>query len=108
MTVRGGGYPTTPLASMPLLRMGLPPRSFAADAHGCIMVRILRGSTEYKVVTRTVSNWRALLGSFMSAAARMLALARRCVSRTVPADSVLTGFRDVTPRSATHAPQIDR
>ena len=40
MTIRGGGYPTTPLASMPLLRMGLPPRSFAVDAHGCIMVRI--------------------------------------------------------------------
>jgi hypothetical protein len=53
MTIRGGGYPTTPLASMPLLRMGLPPRSFAVDAHGCIMVRILSGSTEYKVVART-------------------------------------------------------
>jgi hypothetical protein len=43
----------TPLASMPLLRMGLPPRSFAVDAHGCIMVRIPTGSTEYKVVART-------------------------------------------------------
>jgi hypothetical protein len=53
MTIRGGGCPKNPLASMPLLRMGLPPRSFAADAHGCIMVRIPAGSTEYKVVTRT-------------------------------------------------------
>ena len=24
----------------PVLRMGPPPRSFSADAHGCIMVRI--------------------------------------------------------------------
>jgi hypothetical protein len=33
-------------------RLGLPPRSFAADAHDCIMVAIRFGSTEYKVVTR--------------------------------------------------------
>ena len=32
--------------------MGPPPRSFAADAHDCIMVRVL-GPTEYKAVTRT-------------------------------------------------------
>ena len=32
--------------------MGPPLRSFAADAHDCIMVRVL-GPTEYKVVTRT-------------------------------------------------------
>jgi hypothetical protein len=29
----------TPMASMPEKRMGLPPRSLAADAHDCIMVR---------------------------------------------------------------------
>ena len=29
------------MASMPPLRMGPPPRSFAADAHACIMVRAL-------------------------------------------------------------------
>jgi hypothetical protein len=33
--------------------MGPPPRSFAADAHGCIMVRVL-GPTEYKVVARLI------------------------------------------------------
>jgi hypothetical protein len=32
---------------------GPPPRSFAADAHGCIMVRVL-GLTEYKVVARLI------------------------------------------------------
>ena len=81
MTIRGGGYPTTPLASMPLLRMGLPPRSFAADAHGCIMVRIPPGSTEYKVVTRTrvqlasspriIREWRGGTDAFASPATRL-------------------------------------
>jgi hypothetical protein len=33
--------------------MGPPPRSFAADAHGCIMVRV-PGPTEYKVVARLI------------------------------------------------------
>jgi hypothetical protein len=33
--------------------MGPPPRSFAADAPGCIMVRV-PGPTEYKVVARLI------------------------------------------------------
>ena len=33
--------------------MGPPPRSFAADAHDCIMVRVL-GPTAYKVVARLI------------------------------------------------------
>jgi hypothetical protein len=32
--------------------MDPPPRSFAADAHDCIMVAIPLGSTEYKFVAR--------------------------------------------------------
>ena len=36
MMVRGGGFPTSPLAFMPIGRMGPPLRSFAADAHDCI------------------------------------------------------------------------
>ncbi len=51
MTVRGGGTPTSPLAFMPTGRMGPPLRSFAADAHDCIMVRVF-GPTGYKVVAR--------------------------------------------------------
>ena len=51
MTVRGGGIPRRPLAFTPNGRMGPPLRSFAADAHDCIMVRVL-GPTEYKVVAR--------------------------------------------------------
>src|SRR5262245_10819674 len=41
MTVRGGGFPTSPLAFMPIGRMGPPLRSFAADAHDCIVVPVL-------------------------------------------------------------------
>ena len=51
MTVRGGGIPRSPLAFMPNGRMGPPLRSFAADAHDCIMVRVF-GPTGYKVVAR--------------------------------------------------------
>ena len=40
MTVRVGSR-SPPLAFMPGKRMGPPPRSFAADAHECIMVRVL-------------------------------------------------------------------
>src|SRR5712691_2949775 len=32
--------------------MGLPSRSFAADAHHCIMVQVRTGPTEYKCVAR--------------------------------------------------------
>jgi hypothetical protein len=42
-----------PWLSMPKGRMGPPLRSFAADAHDCIMVRVL-GPTEYKVVARLI------------------------------------------------------
>src|SRR4249920_2783151 len=51
ITVRGGGIPTGPLAFKPNGRMDPPLRSFAADAHDCIMVRVL-GPTEYKVAAR--------------------------------------------------------
>jgi hypothetical protein len=39
---------------MPKGRMGPPLRSFAADAHDCIMVRVL-GPTGYKVVARVIA-----------------------------------------------------
>src|SRR5262252_10700928 len=54
-TIRGGGDPQASMARMPWERMGPPPRSLAADAHGCIMVggsRQARPSIEYKVVAR--------------------------------------------------------
>ncbi len=52
LTIRGGGNPLIPMAFMPRNRLGPPPRSFAADAHDCIMVRVSTDPTEYKVVAR--------------------------------------------------------
>ena len=43
MPIRGGGTSSEPMALMPPKRMAPPPRSFATDAHGCIMVRIPHG-----------------------------------------------------------------
>jgi hypothetical protein len=41
-----------------------PPRSFADDAHNCIMVRSTHGSTEYNVVAGDFcARWQAPLGS---------------------------------------------
>ena len=40
MMIRGGGHPKHRMVSTPFSRMGPPPRSFAADAHDCIMVWI--------------------------------------------------------------------
>jgi hypothetical protein len=37
----------------PYIRMGPPPRSLAAEANDCFMVRLLRGATEYKVAARS-------------------------------------------------------
>jgi hypothetical protein len=41
MTIRGGGHPKQTMVLTPVSRMGPPPRRFAADAHGCIMVRFV-------------------------------------------------------------------
>jgi hypothetical protein len=41
MTIRGGGNPICTMVFEPRFRMGPLPRSFAADAHDCIMVLIL-------------------------------------------------------------------
>ena len=40
-------------------------RSFAADAHGCIMVVIRTGSTAYKVVTRKLASKGELLLDYL-------------------------------------------
>ena len=58
MTVRGGGVPIDPHGFHAVKRMGPPPRSFAADAHDCIMVRVL-GPTGYKVVARLIRAQKA-------------------------------------------------
>ena len=43
-TIRGGGDPSQNMATAPFVRMGPPPRSPAAEAHGCFMVRTPSGS----------------------------------------------------------------
>jgi hypothetical protein len=67
MTNRGGGNPTLHMAYEPRFRMGPPPRSFAADAHDCIMVPILmdRPNTSLRRVAR--ARWRAPLGIVVTA-----------------------------------------
>lgn len=52
MTIRGGGNPILDLVFEPRFRMGPPPRSFAPDAHDCIMVPVCTRPTEYKFVAR--------------------------------------------------------
>jgi hypothetical protein len=59
MTVRGGGVPYDCMAFLPRYRMGPPPRSFAADAHHCIMVWV-SGPAEYKHVARSSCTTRGL------------------------------------------------
>ena len=88
MTVRGGGVPIAPLAFMPGNRMGPPPRSFAADAHECIMVRVLDPPD-----TRSWRDWsapgkRAPLGSSSPIASSVPScsmLSRRGLPRSVRA-----------------------
>jgi hypothetical protein len=52
MTIRGGGDPTNSTGVQAALQNGPAARSLAADAHGCIMVVIRQGSTEYKHAAR--------------------------------------------------------
>ena len=54
--------PAVDMAQMPTARMGPPPRSFAADAHDCIMVRI-RTDLPHTSLWRRCTQWRAPLGS---------------------------------------------
>jgi hypothetical protein len=61
--IRGGSDPLLPMASMPKERMGLPPRSLAADAHDCIMVR---SSGIYRIQGRGVRSLRPTLGRLAS------------------------------------------
>jgi hypothetical protein len=55
MTIRGGGDPRQAWLCTPSQRMGLPPRSYATDAHHCIMVQVRIGPTEYKCVARSAA-----------------------------------------------------
>ena len=74
------------MASMPKDRVGPPPRSLAVDAHDCIMVRIPKGSTEYKVVARRqrydlAGSTSDCLSQTTFAARRILGMAHYCSAR---------------------------
>src|SRR5579871_2233712 len=59
LSIRGGKTRAYPLAFVPRMRMGLPPRSLAADAHGCIMVGPC-WTAEYKAAARRFAPEREL------------------------------------------------
>src|SRR5262245_56175652 len=78
MTVRGGGVPRVRMALMPTERMGPPPRSFAADAHHCIMVRVSKRPSEYKHVARSARQASGLPSISSSRPQRACCRARGC------------------------------
>jgi hypothetical protein len=53
LMIRGGGDPSQNMVIEPFVRMGPLPRSLAAEANDCFMVRLPRGATEYKVAARS-------------------------------------------------------
>ena len=60
MQSRGSGDPTSkPWLSKPLCRLGPLPRSFAADAHDCIMVPILTDRPNTRSWRDSRARWRA-------------------------------------------------
>ena len=61
---------------MPIGRMGPPLRSFAADAHDCIVVRVLE-PTGYKVVARNRARMRAPLNRHPDRTKRAIVLKGR-------------------------------
>src|ERR1700736_2635590 len=64
MTIRGGGHPKQAMVLKPVSRMGPPPRSFAADAHDCIMVRSLWTYRIQGCGAILRARWQAPLGPF--------------------------------------------
>ena len=60
---RMGPYPKQAMVLTPFSRMGPPPRSFAADAHDCIMVRIRTDLPNTSLWREDAPQWRAPLGS---------------------------------------------
>ena len=70
MTSRGGGDPNNSMASNAVGRMGPSPRSLAAEANDCFMVRVPCGSNRIQGRGAMLcAQWRAPLGSFQQAAA---------------------------------------
>ena len=65
MTIRGGGDPSQNMVIEPFVRMGPPPRSLAAEANDCFMVRTQYGYNRIQVCgAGTGAQWQVPLGSF--------------------------------------------
>jgi hypothetical protein len=60
------------MAQMPTERMGPPPRSFATDAHDCIMVRIRMDLPHTSSRREDAPQWRAPLGSLRRLLTRLV------------------------------------
>ena len=96
MTVRGGGIPRGPLAFMPNGRMGPPLRSFAADAHDCIMVRVL-GPNRIQGCGATEPRPKAGSPLIVIATALACRLARNCQGIAWQGRSMPQGWGDSQP-----------
>jgi hypothetical protein len=94
MTVRGGGVPRVRMALMPTERMGPPPRSFAADAHHCIMVRVSKRPSEYKHVARSARQASGLPSISSSRPSRR---ARRTDQKLLGREEVRSPFAPIAP-----------
>src|SRR6185436_14599048 len=65
ITIRGGGDPSQNMVIEPFVRMGPPPRSLAAEANDCFMVRTQYGYNRIQVCgAGTGAQWQVPLGSF--------------------------------------------
>src|SRR4051812_11521823 len=69
------------------MRMGPPPRSFAAEAHGCFMVRIPGGPTEYKVAARCLApkagSPQTVVRKWLTCSTQRHSKSRRCQRKTL-------------------------
>jgi len=92
------------LASMPRKRMGLPPRSLAADAHDCIMVRSRSGIC--RIQGRGARSLRSTLAGSPQIVLSLLAQAKR--HRAAPSLPPCSGRSRSGLETLPHAERLER
>src|SRR4051794_40568437 len=106
--IRGGGAPNKGMAPEPLFRLDPPPRSFAADAHGCIMVRAPRGppdTSSRRDDPRPMANSPRIVITHVPGIGAQALIVVRMVPKTGVADvrrAVSTTVRTAASPSAAH------
>jgi hypothetical protein len=106
LTIRGGGNRETNMALMP--ENGPAARSFAANAHDCIMVRIRMDLPHTSLRRKDAPQWRAPLG-FVSKALSDAGASQRCPSRCTLSLRVLRRHRrNLSPACCRAKPFRDR